>query len=152
VAWNVDTLDWRYPDVERITRVAVSEAVNGSIILMHDIHPRTIDAAAGIIDGLRARGFRLVTVSDLLGGSCGGQESGYGVQVPGETPRDPFGVDKFQGQQVAASAATQPRSTAAPIAKAVTSKSAAKPTAQAELPVTPVTPRAATYCVFCNED
>src|SRR4051812_39144050 len=36
VAWNVDTLDWRYPDVARITNVAVSKAVNGSIILMHD--------------------------------------------------------------------------------------------------------------------
>jgi len=84
VAWNVDTLDWRYPDVARITNVAVSKAVNGSIILMHDVHPRTIDAVPGVIDGLLARGFRLVTISELLGGGCGGHAIGF--DLPGEGP------------------------------------------------------------------
>ena len=78
VAWNIDTLDWEYPDVDRITRSAL-QATNGSIILMHDIHPRTIDAVPGIIDGLRQRGFRLVTVGDLLSGSCGGKPLAYGL-------------------------------------------------------------------------
>jgi len=84
VAWNVDTLDWRYPDVARITSVAVSKAVNGSIILMHDVHPRTIDAVPGVIEGLQARGFRLVTISELLGGDCGGHAIGF--DLPGEGP------------------------------------------------------------------
>ena len=84
VAWNVDTLDWRYPDVSRITTTAISKAVNGSIILMHDVHPRTIDAVPGIIDGLRGRGFRLVTISELLGGNCGGHAIGF--DLPGEGP------------------------------------------------------------------
>jgi peptidoglycan/xylan/chitin deacetylase (PgdA/CDA1 family) len=87
VGWSVDTFDWKYPDVNRITSVAVNKAVNGSIVLMHDIHPRTIDAVPGIIDGLRARGFRLVTVSELLGGGCGGHAIGY--DLPGEGPPPP---------------------------------------------------------------
>ncbi len=84
VAWNVDTLDWRYPDVARITSTAVNKAVNGSIILMHDVHPRTIDSVPGVVDGLRARGFKLVTISELLGGDCGGHAIGF--DLPGEGP------------------------------------------------------------------
>src|SRR5207253_9872491 len=84
VAWNVDTLDWRYPEVARITSTAVNKAVNGSIILMHDVHPRTIEAVAGVIDGLRGRGFKLVTISELLGGGCGGHAIGF--DLPGEGP------------------------------------------------------------------
>jgi hypothetical protein len=78
VAWSVDTLDWKYPDTERITRSAIGDATNGGIILKHDIHPHTIDAVPGIIDGLRAKGFQLVTLSQLLTGRCGGSELAYG--------------------------------------------------------------------------
>jgi hypothetical protein len=35
-------------------------------VLSHDIHATTRDAYAGIIDELRAEGFTLVTVPDLL--------------------------------------------------------------------------------------
>jgi peptidoglycan/xylan/chitin deacetylase (PgdA/CDA1 family) len=97
IAWSIDTLDWMYPDVDHITKVAL-EAVNGSIVLMHDIHPKTIEAVPGIIDGLRARGFDLVTVSQLLSPMCGGKEVTFGEQVPGSRPLDPFGVDAFQGR------------------------------------------------------
>jgi peptidoglycan/xylan/chitin deacetylase (PgdA/CDA1 family) len=106
VAWSVDTLDWRYPNADRIVETAVSKAADGSIILMHDIHPETIVAVPRVIDGLIERGFRLVTVSELLDGTCGGREIGFGKQVPGETAADPFGVEKFQGQ--VATAASKP--------------------------------------------
>jgi peptidoglycan/xylan/chitin deacetylase (PgdA/CDA1 family) len=79
VAWSVDTLDWEYPDADRITRVALADATNGAIILMHDIHPRTIDAVPGIIDGLRQRGYTLVTASQLLSGQCGGTPVAFGA-------------------------------------------------------------------------
>ena len=38
----------------------------GSVILVHDIHASTIDALEGIVTGLQARGFKLVTVSELM--------------------------------------------------------------------------------------
>jgi peptidoglycan/xylan/chitin deacetylase (PgdA/CDA1 family) len=38
----------------------------GGIILVHDIHPSSIDAMPGTLDGLLAKGFRFVTVSDLI--------------------------------------------------------------------------------------
>ena len=38
----------------------------GSIILLHDIHSSTLAAVEGIVTGLQARGYKLVTVSQLI--------------------------------------------------------------------------------------
>jgi peptidoglycan/xylan/chitin deacetylase (PgdA/CDA1 family) len=68
ILWNVDTLDWRYPDSKRLTNTVLTSARPGSIVLMHDaINRSTITAMPAIIDQLQHRGFRLVTVSQLLG-------------------------------------------------------------------------------------
>jgi peptidoglycan-N-acetylglucosamine deacetylase len=46
----------------------LSSARRGSIVLMHDaVNRSTITAMPAIIDQLQDRGFRLVTVSQLLG-------------------------------------------------------------------------------------
>jgi peptidoglycan/xylan/chitin deacetylase (PgdA/CDA1 family) len=146
VAWSVDTLDWRYPNADRIVETAVSKATDGSIILMHDIHPTTIVAVPRVIDGLLARGFRLVTVSELLDGGCGGREIGFGKQVPGESNADPFGVEKFQGQ-VAAGTSVPPapskatvRTASAASVKTVQGPARATPTAAKPASVAPATP------------
>ncbi len=73
ILWSVDTEDWRVRDADIVVRRVLSQARRGSIVLMHDIHPTTADAAGRIIDGLRARGFRLVTVSKLLGATKPGE-------------------------------------------------------------------------------
>lgn len=67
ILWNIDTLDWKYPDPARIRSVVVNNASRGAIVLMHDIHSTTVDAVPGIISDLKARGYTLVTVSELLG-------------------------------------------------------------------------------------
>jgi peptidoglycan/xylan/chitin deacetylase (PgdA/CDA1 family) len=48
----------------------VRRAKPGSIVLLHDggRHPQTVEAIVGIVEGLQRRGFRLVTVTELLGG------------------------------------------------------------------------------------
>lgn len=66
VLWDVDTLDWRKPGVSKVIATAVDKARPGSIILVHDIHASTISALEGIIVGLKNRGFKLVTVSEML--------------------------------------------------------------------------------------
>ncbi len=66
VLWDVDTRDWRKPGVSKVISTAVNEARPGSIILVHDIHASTINALEGIVTGLQARGYKLVTVSELL--------------------------------------------------------------------------------------
>lgn len=66
ILWDVDTNDWRKPGVQTVINRAVNGARSGSIILVHDIHASTADAIEGIVKGLQARGFRLVTVSELI--------------------------------------------------------------------------------------
>ena len=66
IMWDVDTLDWRKPGVQKVVNVAVNKARPGSIILVHDIHATTLAALEEIVTGLQARGFQLVTVSELM--------------------------------------------------------------------------------------
>jgi peptidoglycan/xylan/chitin deacetylase (PgdA/CDA1 family) len=67
ILWDVDTDDWRDHNSALVAHRAVSRARRGDIILMHDIHPTTVDAVPAILNGLDRRGFTLVTVPDLLG-------------------------------------------------------------------------------------
>jgi peptidoglycan/xylan/chitin deacetylase (PgdA/CDA1 family) len=69
VQWDVDTNDWQLPGSGTIAARAL-QARSGSIVLMHDAGgPRgqTLAALPQIIDGLRSRGYRFVTVTELLG-------------------------------------------------------------------------------------
>jgi peptidoglycan/xylan/chitin deacetylase (PgdA/CDA1 family) len=69
IQWDVDTNDWRLPGAGTIRARAISVRP-GSIVLMHDAGgPRgqTLAAVPGIVATLRARGYRLVTVPELLG-------------------------------------------------------------------------------------
>jgi peptidoglycan/xylan/chitin deacetylase (PgdA/CDA1 family) len=65
IFWDIDTLDWQNRVTEDITQAAM-RARPGSIILMHDIHATTLAAVRGVINGLEARGFIFVTVSEML--------------------------------------------------------------------------------------
>jgi peptidoglycan/xylan/chitin deacetylase (PgdA/CDA1 family) len=44
----------------------LAQAHPGGIVLMHETSRATVDALPRVIKGLRARGYRLVTVSELL--------------------------------------------------------------------------------------
>lgn len=63
--WNVDTLDWKYKSVNKIVAKALANPKDGNIILMHDIHKRTIEAVKKIVPKLQEMGYQLVTVSEL---------------------------------------------------------------------------------------
>lgn len=66
IIWDVDPLDWKRPGPHIVTHRILSEARPGSIILAHDIHAPTIEAMPGTFYGLEAKGFKFVTVSELL--------------------------------------------------------------------------------------
>jgi peptidoglycan/xylan/chitin deacetylase (PgdA/CDA1 family) len=70
INWDVDPRDWSLPGTGAIYSNIVSNARNGSIILMHDgggPRSETLAALPQIIDTLRSRGFGFATVSALLG-------------------------------------------------------------------------------------
>ena len=66
VCWSVDPLDWTDDDAERIAEHILDTVKDGDIILLHDCYSSTVDAALRVVDGLQARGLRLVTVERLL--------------------------------------------------------------------------------------
>lgn len=65
ILWSVDTLDWKYKNTASILGYTMSEVYDGAIILMHDIHPTSVEAVPTVIDTLRADGYEFVTVSEL---------------------------------------------------------------------------------------
>lgn len=78
VLWSVDTLDWKSRNADAVFRRIVEDTRDGSIVLLHDIHPTSIPGALRGIDALLAQGYELVTVSELL--RRRGQEAAPGVK------------------------------------------------------------------------
>lgn len=65
VLWSIDPEDWRDRPVDTVVNFVTRRAGNGDIILLHDMHVSSVEAALRIIDTLEARGFTFVTVSEL---------------------------------------------------------------------------------------
>ncbi|HEU4792159.1 MAG TPA: polysaccharide deacetylase family protein [Nitrolancea sp.] len=70
ILWTVDTLGWNGLTAAEITQRVLNGAAPGAIMLMH-VGAQSQDgpALAGIIDQLRARGYRFATVRDLVTGA-----------------------------------------------------------------------------------
>lgn len=66
ILWDVDPLDWKRPGPSVVTSRIVRETRPGSIILSHDIHPGTVKAMPATFDQLQEKGFKFVTVSELI--------------------------------------------------------------------------------------
>jgi peptidoglycan/xylan/chitin deacetylase (PgdA/CDA1 family) len=66
ILWSVDTNDWRRPGSSVISQRIIQGAQPGAIILQHDIHQQTVDAMPAALDGLLAKGYKFVTVSELI--------------------------------------------------------------------------------------
>ncbi len=66
IMWDVDPLDWKNRNSEHVTSEILKNTKAGSIVLAHDIHPTTVNAMPATIDGLLAKGFKFVTVSELI--------------------------------------------------------------------------------------
>lgn len=66
ILWSVDPLDWKRPGTGAVQARILAGTGNGAIILAHDIHAGTVDAMPATIDALLRRGYKFVTVSQLL--------------------------------------------------------------------------------------
>ena len=66
ILWDVDPLDWKRPGPAVVRNRILKETRPGSIVLSHDIHPGTIEAMPSTFDELQAKGFKFVTVSELI--------------------------------------------------------------------------------------
>ncbi len=65
ILWSIDTLDWKTRNADKTVQSILSNVKDGSVILMHDLYSQTAEAAVRVIPELIARGYKLVTVSEL---------------------------------------------------------------------------------------
>lgn len=66
ILWSVDPEDWKKPGASVVTSRLVNGAKPGGILLVHDLHASTVDAMPSTLDQLLAKGYRFVTVSELI--------------------------------------------------------------------------------------
>ena len=66
ILWSVDPLDWKRPGPSVVASRIISGTNAGGIVLAHDLHSQTVDAMPATLDGLLKRGFKFVTVSQLI--------------------------------------------------------------------------------------
>jgi len=73
ILWSIDTLDWSTRNSmskEKSIQATIDSVLNhvkdGDIILMHDIHAETAEAVKIMVPELIARGYQLLTVSQLF--------------------------------------------------------------------------------------
>lgn len=66
ILWDVDTNDWKDRNSSVISSRVRAGAHPGAIILTHDIHTTTINAMPSCLPAIASRGFRFLTVSQLI--------------------------------------------------------------------------------------
>lgn len=66
IIWNVDSLDWKYKNVEKNIKQTMSQVANWSIILYHDIHKTSVNTIEPLIERLKSEWYEFLTVSELL--------------------------------------------------------------------------------------
>jgi polysaccharide deacetylase family sporulation protein PdaB len=68
IIWSLDSLDWKNPGVDYMVDRLLTRAAPGDIVLCHasDSARETYLALPPVIDGLRAKGFHLLKLSELL--------------------------------------------------------------------------------------
>jgi len=73
VLWSIDSGDTAGFGADRVAKEIIDHACSGDIVLLHDggnERPVTIAAVETVLETLSERGFRFVTVSELLSGSA----------------------------------------------------------------------------------
>ena len=65
ILWSMDTLDWKYLNADTVYNNTLRDVKDGDIILLHDIHKTSVEAAIKLIPALQKAGYQLVTVKEM---------------------------------------------------------------------------------------
>lgn len=71
IIWSVDPEDWKYKDADAVYEHVMNgwnggAVQDGAVILSHEIYQSTVDAYARIIPELKEKGYKFVTVSQMM--------------------------------------------------------------------------------------
>ena len=66
ILWDLDTEDWKNKDKDRIADYIVSNAHDGSIVLLHDLYETSVDGALLAMERLEKEGYAFVTIDEMI--------------------------------------------------------------------------------------
>lgn len=66
IMWTVDTLDWKYRNVDHVYNAILKNADDGEIILLHDLHKTSVEGAIKAMKKMQAGDYEFLTVTELL--------------------------------------------------------------------------------------
>lgn len=66
ICWDIDTLDWKYKDRNRIKNNIVNHAHDGAIVLLHDIYKESVEGAFLAMEELEKEGYAFVSISEMV--------------------------------------------------------------------------------------
>ncbi len=68
VFWSVICSPYEGANSQKLADHVINTAADGGVVLMHNGEPATVSALPKIVDSLRKKGFKFVTISELMGG------------------------------------------------------------------------------------
>lgn len=83
---NIDAVEMKEPTPAALAAAVVAKAQAGSIIIASDTHSALVQAMPLVIDGLQAKGYKFVTVSELLAMQGSNPEPEKTVPSRGDKP------------------------------------------------------------------
>ncbi len=66
IQWSIDSLDWKGLGASEICDRVLPKAKSGDIVLFHNNSDHVLDALPIVLKTLRSRGFRFVTLSEMV--------------------------------------------------------------------------------------
>ena len=65
ILWNIDTLDWKYRDKDKVAKTIIENAKDGSVILLHDLYQSSVEGALLAMQELYNDGYAFVTIDEM---------------------------------------------------------------------------------------
>lgn len=65
ILWNIDPLDWKYKDKNRVAQEIIEHAHDGAIVLVHDIYKSSVEGALLAMEELQKEGYAFVTINEM---------------------------------------------------------------------------------------
>ncbi|MCI8498293.1 MAG: polysaccharide deacetylase family protein [Bacilli bacterium] len=65
ILWDIDTLDWKSRNAEKVYNEIMKHKSDGSIVLMHSLYASTLEAVKKALPALYKEGYQVVSVGEL---------------------------------------------------------------------------------------
>lgn len=109
VLWDVIPFDWINDSDTAATRYMLMTQIKpGSVVLLHDSYSSTVDLISQFIPVLKANGYHLVTVSELLGSRAPGSVYGGRDNGPPTNTLSDIGAERIPALPATPSPAPMP--------------------------------------------